>query len=487
MKTLKNALVATLLSALPVHAGSSAFAASSATIRVCNTGCAHTTVQAAINAASPGDVIEIAAGTYTETLTLAKPVTLSGGFVTAPAWAAGPAGSISVIRGDNARSVLSIAGADTLPIGVTLRRLRVENGRGTPRGGGINARFVDLNVAESIIAGNTTTATVANDQAYGGGLYLEAGTLSLDQTRFENNIVDCAGLYCPVTNGGALFITGTLSATINNCEFIDNIGWVGAAIAGENSMLHIRNSSVSNNRGAYGAGVDAMNSVVTVTASSFVGNASGQGGVLRAIGGAQATFERNTLLNNTSGQAIVETFNDDRLALINNVLLGNSLTFSQTGSALIAVGSRQSFVAHNTIANTKLREPSTQPLLFLRGIETQTLANNILISATLGISASASVTYELSNTIMHRIATPVGGTAPVISASLLIANPLLRNESNDARLSAGSPAINAGIALPSVTNDLTNSARDTQPDIGAYEFAAGGAADRVIFLPLVAR
>lgn len=40
----------------------------------------------------------------------------------------------------------------------------------------------------------------------------------------------------------------------------------------------------------------------------------------------------------------------------------------------------------------------------------------------------------------------------------------------DYRLNEGSPAINKGVSLPSIMNDLDNAPRDADPDLGAYEF-----------------
>ena len=443
-------VIASLLSAaalLTAGAFQSAQATSSATHRVCASGCPFMSIQAAINAATPGDTIEIASGTYSETLTISIAVTLAGGYLGAPTWAQGPAGSISVIRGDQTHSVITISGAPAAPLLVVLRNVRIENGRGAPNGGGINARFVDLAIADSIIAGNTTTATIENDMARGGGLYLEAGTLEIDRSVFQDNAVACTGLYCPITDGGGVFVTGTLSARINNSTFNNNSGWVGASIAGVNATVFISGSTFLGNSGAYGAGVYSIGSIVTVTASSFSRNWAGGGAVLASYFNASTTYERNALVDNSAARAIVETNNDQQLRLVNNVLLANTLVYSNSGSALIYAHATNGLIAHNTIAAPRMRSPE-QPMIYLvfggGGYE---LVNNVLVSATVGITTSSGVSYTLRNTIMHRIATSLGGATPIISESLMLADPLLISDSIDGRLRTGSPAINAGVPL----------------------------------------
>lgn len=69
------AITAATVGAFTVLGASPAFAATST---VCASGCDYTTIQGAVNAAAAGDTIEIGAGTYNESVTIDKSLTLKG-------------------------------------------------------------------------------------------------------------------------------------------------------------------------------------------------------------------------------------------------------------------------------------------------------------------------------------------------------------------------------------------------------------------------
>ncbi|MCH2137368.1 MAG: hypothetical protein MK101_12475, partial [Phycisphaerales bacterium] len=118
-----------------------ASAAAAETITVCASGCDHTSIQDAVDAASNGDVIQVGAGIYRESIDMynVQEVTLVG--------MAGP--ELTVIDGENIRYGI-LAGQNSLIEGFTIKNCAPDQkfsyGSALTSGGGGTVRnccFVD--------------------------------------------------------------------------------------------------------------------------------------------------------------------------------------------------------------------------------------------------------------------------------------------------------------------------------------------------------
>jgi hypothetical protein len=156
----------------------------------------YPTIQAAVNDATCA-TINVAAGTYTELVTINRNVTIRG-----------DGQDVTFVDGSGSGRVFEIS-----QVTVTIKGVTIQHGNaGFGLGGGI-ANFGTLTVANSTITDNTAgveggglfnrgtltvqNSTVADNTAGvdGGGLFNE-GTVTLTHVTFENNTPnDCTG--CP--------------------------------------------------------------------------------------------------------------------------------------------------------------------------------------------------------------------------------------------------------------------------------------------------
>jgi predicted outer membrane repeat protein len=205
-------------------------------------------LQEAIDAAPPGAVLAICAGTYDERLVVrGKPLTLRGSDGAASTIIdAGGGGPVLVVR-------------DTPDPGVVVRGLTLQGGRTTGAGGGIRCLDSMLVVGASLIAGNQAEG--------GGGLYARGCALAVSGTRFASN--DGNG----GRGGGALAVAS--SGQIRTSRFIGNAAEEGGGVALIDGTLSLTDSVLRGNRAAVRGGGLYHGSNAAVLRTSIIDNSSG--------------------------------------------------------------------------------------------------------------------------------------------------------------------------------------------------------------------
>jgi hypothetical protein len=157
---------------------------------VCASGCPFTSIQAAINAASPGDTITIGKGTYTENVVVNKSVTLKGygsGTVVYPA-TSNPACSPGSLCGGAASNIMLVEADNVTITNLSLNGDNPSINSGVVRGG------ADIDARNAIITNhaagkfeNLTVSKVRVSNVYLRGMYASSGgTFDFNHDTVEN-------------------------------------------------------------------------------------------------------------------------------------------------------------------------------------------------------------------------------------------------------------------------------------------------------------
>ena len=142
-----------------------------------STGSACQTIAAAIGKASAGDTINLAAGTYTENVTVTKALT----FVGADA-------ATTIVDGGGTGRIFNITSG-----AVTLQGLTLRNGNAGSGYGGAIQTYSPLTLNAVTVYTNTAY--------YGGGVYA-VGNVTLSNSRFEDNTATGPNINNDVRRGG---------------------------------------------------------------------------------------------------------------------------------------------------------------------------------------------------------------------------------------------------------------------------------------------
>ena len=310
------ALLALLLSPLLANP-----AAAQTTIRV---PADQPTIQAAISAAAPGDVVLVAPGTYFEQINfLGKAIILTS--------EAGPSGTI--IDGSAGGAVVTFNAGEG--------RGSVISGFTITNGGGFSGSGVVVSNASPIIDTNIITANRGCD---GVGINVSFGSPLITNNQITGNIrAGCSGGV-----GGAGIKVGGASAAVIESNFI-----------ADNSLTGGNGGGIS--LFAAGAPVIRNNRIVRNSVSGL--SPAAQGGAIYIVNQSDALIVQNLIVGNSAGEGsgiywlVPSGARGPRL--LNNTIVDNQATVAGQGSAVFADG----FDVDAVLVNNILVAPAGQTAL----------------------------------------------------------------------------------------------------------------------------
>jgi hypothetical protein len=224
-------------------------------LHVCPSGCTYSSIQAAVDAASDGDVIKVATGTYTgisaragvtQVVYISKSVTIQGGYTTAFTEPPNPEANPTTLDAQEQGRVLYIIGN----ISPTVEGLRITGGYVKASGGGIYSKDADLALVNTIITNNISSGTNWPD-GLGGGVSVWGGSVTLN----GGQVISNSATY----KGGGVSVWGG-SVTLNEGQIINNIASGPTYWDGGGGMWVLGNATLSrgqiiSNSASHGGGL----------------------------------------------------------------------------------------------------------------------------------------------------------------------------------------------------------------------------------------
>jgi len=453
-------------------------------------GYTYNSIQAAIDAALPGDEVLVYDGTYIENIDF-KGKTIAVRSKNGPA--------ATVIDGNANGSVVLFVSHENS--GAVLDGFTLTGGNGLASssdriGGGICILDSSPTINNCIITNNGAV--------YGGGIYSDGSLTITNSTISNNGADDGGGIYrashggwiyetTPMTvssciisgntayyNGGGIDSIGPASITDsvidNNSAVLDDGG--GIYSWDSSSSTTITNSTITNNTaGRDGGGIASVSSSPIITASIVDGNTAGRygGGASFRSSGSQTTptLLRSTISNNAAGKSGggVYVFDQGTFLRIQNSLITDNAA-AEIGGALYADSNVPVYTPPEILNSTIAKNTAG---LNGGGIacngSSPTVANSILWGNTAAGSPDQVHLFQLCNVKMSYSDIEGGWSGD----GNINADPVFLG-SDDFHLSGASPCIDSGTddtvtypSLPADDRDGTVRPQGTGYDMGAYE------------------
>lgn len=173
----------------------------------------------------------------------------------------------------------------------------------------------------------------AHSNDYGGGIYINDGTLNVTNGVIADNHAGVGSTTTSGRGGGIYNDNGTV--TITNSTISGNYaGICGGGIANENDgTLNVTNSTFSDNESSWGGGINlsANTPIAIIASSTFTGNNGiNTGGGINVFAG-EITITNSTFSANT-GHLGAALSNNDTMSVINSTIISNT---TDTGSGSV--------------------------------------------------------------------------------------------------------------------------------------------------------
>ncbi len=378
-----------------------------------STPCA--TVQHAVDVADPGDEIRVAAGTYTESLTLDKPVSLMG-----------DGADDTIIHALTGQRVMTITGS-TITNSTVISGFTFTGGNPVADvGGGLLVITSTPTIHNNYFISNTLVMSYS-----GGGLYFQNsnGPLLSDNLIGGNSTITGCGGGLYFDNSANVTLTGNTISNNKASPFPSSgVGGSGGGVFFYNSpAATLSDNVILENRASWGGGLRFSNSptatLTTNIISGNVGNHTGWG--MKGYGGVyfyesnNATLIGNTISGNSAPNwcAGVCFVASDNAVLVGNAVISNTkvqLGFDGWGVGVYFHASKDARLVDNVIRNNTGQD-----------IDLTGAANFLGGGLYIGPNCTVSL---LSNTISSNGATRGGGLyAAPNSTVVLVSNWITGN------------------------------------------------------------
>ena len=463
-------------------------------------------LHSALELASTDDSIYLAEGVYTGSgaavIMIDKPITIFGG------WDGAPSGPInrdpvaypSKLDGEAERRVVFITGSWS----VVLDGLNIENGSTTPEtaiswnGAGLYSLNANLILRNTNFHDNVADVFDYDGEdayAYGGGAYVNGGTLFVENSSFQGNSTWAK----KNSLGGGLAIINTLTAAVVGTTFLENDAWNAGGAYFEDTGLallpfSVHNSTFSGNGWGNAAGqgwtgyAGAMlikGGNVNMEGNLFHNNlATGNYGAL-AFFYSSLSFNRNIVYDNrgaiTSALFLMQL---SSCSLTNNIIANNSAPSVVDETTALRVVSTSGSLLHNTFASNH-----GEFGVLVRDSSNITMVNNILVDHTVAVTVSFNSTVSMEGTLwgsgVWANDTDWDGEGSIGTGTINLwddpafVDPVV----GDYHLSSESAAIDAGVNT-AVLIDIDG---DPRPHGEGYDIGADEFGITHIYLPLILR